>query len=164
MIKSPEDINPKKAERLQKLAATNFSKFAIQVEHLSAEVQAKLIEQLPEFQKLATRAMDQLSEAHRETLRSMDHSEDQVHQGFEEWRAALAKVLDDPDLTLAEKLQITSEIGATVRQQAAHQKENHRAKLAAFGSVAVGSLVVVGTVVIAVAGGKLGVGQGDKSV
>lgn len=159
-----ETLSTRKTEKLRKLASSNFSKFAIQVEHLSTEVQMKLIAQLPEFQKLATGALDKIAEAHRETLRSMDHNEDKLHEVFEEWRAALRELLDDPSLTLDEKLRVTSEIGRTVREQAEVQAQNHRAKAAMFGKVAVGSLVVVGSIVVAVTGGKFGVDQGDKSV
>lgn len=158
-----EELSTRKAEKLRKLAASNFSKFAIQVEHLSTEVQMKLIAQLPEFQKLAGEALEKLTEAHRETLRSMDHSEDKIYKAFDDWRAALRTLLDDSSLTLDEKLRITAEIGRTVREQAALQAQNHRAKTAMFGKVAVGTLVVVGSIVVAVTGGKFGIDQGDKN-
>ncbi|MBF4591609.1 hypothetical protein [Curtobacterium sp. VKM Ac-1395] len=158
-----DELTTRKAERLRQLASSNFSKFAIQVEHLSTEVQMKLIAQLPEFQKLAAGALEKVSDAHRETLRSMGHNENQVHEAFEEWRAALRTLLDDSSLTLDEKLRVTSEIGRTVREQADLQAQNHRAKVAMFGKVAVGSLMVVGSIVVAVTGGKFGIDQGDKS-
>jgi len=158
-----EELSTRKAERLRKLAANNFSKFAIQVEHLSSEVQMKLIAQLPEFQKLAAGALEKITDAHRETLRSMDQNEDKLHEAFGEWRAALRTLLSDSSLTLDEKLRVTAEIGRTVREQADLQAQNHRAKAAMLGKVTVGSLVVVGSVVVAVTGGKLGIDQGDKS-
>lgn len=161
MKDAAEEMSARKVEKLGKLAASNFSKFALQVEHLSTEVQMKLIPQLPEFQKLASGALEKLTDAHRETLRSMSHNEDQLHEAFEEWRAALGTVLEDPALTLEEKLRVTEAIGTTVREQAALQGQNHRAKAAVLGTVAVGSLALIGTVVVAVAGGKLGIEQGN---
>lgn len=158
-----EEISPRKFENLRSLAGRNFSKFAVQVEHLSTEVQMKLIAQLPEFQKLANGALDKLSDAHRETLRSMSQNEAQVNEGFATWRESLKSILDDPSLTLDEKLRVTAEIGRTVREQADLQRQNHAAKAAALGKVTVASLAVIGAVVVAVAGGKFGIDQGDKS-
>ncbi len=160
---SPEETSARKVAKLKKMAASNFSKFALQVEHLSTEAQMKLIAQLPEFQKLASGALEKLTEAHRETLRSMSHNEDQLHEAFEEWRSALRKVLDDPAISLDEKLRVTEAIGQTVREQATLQAQNHRAKAAALGTVAVASLALIGTVVVAVTGGKFGIEQGDKN-
>jgi hypothetical protein len=100
----PGEVNPKKFNHLRKLASSDFGKFALQVEHMSAEVQMKLIAQLPEFRKLASDALDRISRAHKFTLDSMDQGEGQVHRGFEQWRSALLAMLDDPSLSLEDKL------------------------------------------------------------
>lgn len=157
-----EEVSSRELKGLESLAQRNFSKFAMQVEHLSTEVQMKLIAQLPEFQKLANGALDKLSDAHRETLRSMNQNEAQVNEGFAQWRDSLRSILDDPSLTLEEKLKVTAEIGRTVQEQANLQRQNHAAKAAVLGKVAVASLAVVGAVVVAVTGGKFGIDQGDK--
>lgn len=158
-----DDVSSRKLAHLKKMASTNFARFAIQVEHMSAEVQMKLIEQLPEFQKLATGALDKLSEAHRATLDSMQAAEGHLDQGFEDWRKSLIAILDDSALSLEEKLRVTAEIGRTVREQAAVQADNNKARAALLKSVVWGSVVVIGAVVVAVTGGKIGVDQSDKN-
>lgn len=157
----PGEVNPKKFNHLRKLANSDFGKFALQVEHMSAEVQMKLIAQLPEFRKLASDALDRISRAHKSTVDSMDHSEDQVHRGFEQWRSALLAMLDDPSLSLEDKLKITAEIGRTLREQADINTQNARVKAAMLGKLTVASLAVVGAVVVAVVGGKFGIDSGD---
>ena len=51
-----EEVTPRDMKSLTKLANANFARFAVQVQHLSAEVQIKIIEQLPEFKKIAAEA------------------------------------------------------------------------------------------------------------
>ena len=148
---------------LRQLARTNFTKFAVQVQHVSTEVQIKIIEQLPEFKKLATEAIEKLGKAHETTMRSIEHSEDHVHQGAKEWRDALIAMLNDPGLSLEEKLRITAQIGETVRLQKEVHTENNKAKAALFGKTALGVVGVVGIIVVAITGGKLGIDQSDDS-
>lgn len=148
---------------LRKLASTNFTKFAVQVQHVSAEVQMKIIEQLPEFKKLATEAIEKLGNAHETTMHSIEHSEDHVHQGAKEWRDALIAMLDDPSLTLEEKLRITAQIGETVRIQKEVHAENNKAKAALFAKTALSVVGVVGIIVVAITGGKFGMDQGEDA-
>ena len=161
--KSDDGSPSREVKSLKRLATTNFTKFAVQVQHMSAEVQMKIIEQLPEFRQLATDAIDKLGKAQDSTLHSMEHSEDHVHQGAMEWREALIRLLDDPSLTLDEKLRITAQIGETVRMQKEVHAENNRAKAALFGKTAVGVVGVVGLLVVAVTGGKFGMDQSDDN-
>jgi hypothetical protein len=155
-------MTPRKVDSLKKLADTNFAKFAVQVQHLSAEVQAKVIEQLPEFRKLAGEAIDKISTAHVTTLAASQESEARVHDAAEEWRSTLRAMLDDPNLSLDEKLRITAEIGETVKAQAAVHAENNKHRAALFGKVVVGVVAVAGLIVVAVTGGKFGVDQGGS--
>jgi len=153
---SAEDVSMRRLNRLKKVANTNFARFALEVEHLSTEVQTRLIEQLPEFRKLATGALEDLREAHRNTLTSVERGEDRINQAFEQWRGALLTLLGDSDLSLDDKLRITAEIGRTVKEQTSAQKESSIAKFAALGSVAASTALVVGAVVVAVTGGETG--------
>lgn len=161
-VEKDESVTPREVRSLKKLAGTNFGKFALQVQHVSTEVQMKIIEQLPEFRNLATDAIDKISAAQESTLKSFEHSEDHVHQGASEWRAALIAMLDDPNLTLDEKLSITAQIGETVRTQKAVHSEGIRAKAALFGAGAIAVVAVVGAIVVAVAGGKIGIDGGSN--
>lgn len=153
---------PSNVDSLRKLATKNFARFAIQVQHASEEVQKKIIEQLPEFKELATGAIEKISQAHERTLSSLQKSEDEVHLGLKEWRAALIAMLDNPDLSLDDKLRITAEIGETVKHQVALLRESNRAKAALFGTVVLGVVGAVGVVVVAIAGGKFGIDQGGN--
>lgn len=162
-VEKDDDVTPREVKSLRKLANANFTKFAVQVQHVSAEVQMKIIEQLPEFKKLATEAIEKISEAHESSLNSIQHSEDHVHEGIREWRGALIAILHDPSLSLEEKLRITTEIGQTVKVQAAIHAENNRLKVAMFGKVVIGVVAVAGAIVVAVTGGKFGIDQGDNN-
>jgi len=162
-VEKDDNVTPREVRSMQKLASSNFGKFAIQVQHMSADVQMKIIEQLPEFKKLATEAIDKISKAHESTLASNEHSEDHVHAGIEEWRGALIAMLNDPNLTLDDKLRITSEIGETVKIQKALHADGVKAKAALFGTVTLAVVGTVGVIVVAIAGGKVGIDQGDNN-
>ena len=119
----------------------------------------RIIEQLPEFKKLATEAIDRVSKAHEATLNSIDHGADQAHQGFAEWRRALIAMLDDPSLTLDDKFRITSEIGDTVKAQASLIAEGNKVKAALFLQAVLGVVGVLGIIIVAIAGGKFAIEQ-----
>lgn len=162
-VNKGDDVSPREVKSLQKLASSNFGKFAIQVQHMSADVQMKIIAQLPEFRKLATDAIDKISKAHEATLASDERGEDQVHAGIKEWRGALIAMLDDPDLTLDDKLRITAEIGETVKVQKAVHADGVKARAALFGTVTLAVIGAVGVIVVAITGGKVGIDQGDNN-
>lgn len=156
------NASQREVKSLRKLANSNFGKFAIQVQHMSAEVQMKIIEQLPEFKMLATDAIESITKAHESTLSSNEHSEDHVHLGAKEWRNALIAMLDDPNLSLDDKLRITAQIGETVKLQRSVHADGVKAKAALFGSVTLAVISTVGVVILAVAGGKAGLDQGSS--
>ena len=160
--KKDDGVTPREVNALKKLANTNFTKFTVAVQHVSAEVQMKVIEQLPEFRKLATDAVETVSNAFDSTLKSIQPSEEHVHTAHQEWRAALISMLEQPDLTLDEKLRITAEIGETVKGQATLHSEGTKAKVELFGKVVIGVVSLVGLVVLAVTGGKFAFDQEDS--
>lgn len=162
-VEKDGDVTPREVNSLKKLASQNFARFAVQVQHVSAEVQMKIIEQLPEFKKLATEAIDRVSKAHEATLNSIDHTADHADQGVTEWRRALIAMLDDPDLTLDDKLRITREIGETVKVQASMIAEGNKLKAALFLQAVLGVVGVIGIIVVAIAGGKFGIEQDGDS-
>jgi len=149
-----DEITERKFDSLKKLAGKNFPKFAVAFDQVSAEVQMKLIEQLPEFRKLAKDAVDSISKAYESTLKSDNHSEDKVHEAYGEWRASLNSMLADPDLTLDEKLKITAQIGETVRAQDAKVSEGRRMKMEMFRTVALVVVAVPVVLVAAIVGAK----------
>lgn len=160
---SEEGAAERELGSLTKLARKNFAKFAVAIQHASSEVQLKIIEQLPEFRKLAMDAVDSIGRAYDSTISSNQQSEDQVHAGYREWRAALIEMLDQPDLSLEDKLRITAQIGETVKGQSQKDTENKAFKAALFGKIVMGVVGVVGVLAVAVTGGKLMLDQGDSS-
>ncbi len=158
-VEKDDEVTPREVNSLKKLASKNFARFAVQVQHVSAEVQMKIIEQLPEFKKLATEAIDRVSKAHEATLKSIDHTADHANQGITEWRRALIAMLDDPDLTLEDKFRITSKIGDTVKTQASMIAEGNKVKAALFLQAVLGVVGVLGTIIVAIAGGKFAIEQ-----
>ncbi|PPG05279.1 hypothetical protein C5E06_02735 [Pseudoclavibacter sp. RFBI5] len=157
-----DGLSPRKIEALQKLAAKNFGRFAITVQHMSAEAQIKLIQQLPEFRKLATEAVSSMEKSYKAALDSIDGDAKPVHDHYGALVSALSKRLDQPDLTREDErwfLQMMAEaVSAEVRMVA----ENRNAKVAMFGKAILGTAVVAVAVVVAVAGGTAGFNQGDS--
>lgn len=161
---------PKKEKRnidrefgsLRKLATKNFSRFAVAVQHASTEVQLKLIEQLPEFKKLATEALDANDKAFQSSLKSNDLSEEGLRRAHQQWRSALVSMLDDPELTLDDKLRITAEIAKSVEMQSKKDTESKAFKAGMFGTVVKGTVLVVGVIVLGLAGGKMMMDNNDS--
>ncbi len=157
-----DDLSPRKFESLQKLAAKNYGKFAMQVQHMSEDVQKKLIEQLPEFRQLASGALDSLDKSFAAFLSSSDEGDKQVHDAYREQRTSLRQMLRQPDLSLDDKLRINAEIAETVAGQHRLNAEARAAKASAYGKTVIGAVAVIGVIVLAVSGGKLGLDQGDS--
>lgn len=158
-----DEVTPRKMNSLKNLANANFARFAVQIEHMSAEVQMKIIEQLPEFKKLATEAINKVSKAHESTVSSIQHSEDHAHQGIKEWRRALIAMLDEPSLSLDDKFRITAQIGETVRAHASLLAEGNRVKAALFLKAVLGVTGVVGLIIVAIVGGRFAIDQGGDN-
>ncbi len=112
-----EELSPRRFESLKKLASKNYGKFAMQVQHMSEDVQKKLIEQLPEFRQLARGALGSIDKSFKAFLESADEGDRQVHDAYREQRAILDQMLKQPDLSLDEKLRINAEIAKTVAGQ-----------------------------------------------
>jgi len=163
VVEKDDGVTPRDMNSLRKLANANFARFAVQVQHVSAEVQMKIIEQLPEFKKLATEAIEKVSKAHKSTLDSVQHSEDHAHQGIKEWRRALIAMLDEPSLSLDDKFRITAQIGETVRAHASLLAEGNRVKAALFLKAVVGVTGVVGLIIVAIVGGRFAIDQGGDN-
>lgn len=155
-----EELKPQKLKSLQRLASKNFTRFALEIQHMSEAVQLKLIEQLPEFRTLATDAIEKITKAHESTLKSMEGSESHLNQAFAEWRGALIAMVQDPHLSLDEKLSIVDRIGDAVRQQASTIAEQNKAKALLFLQAVVGSVAVLGIIAVTLSGGKFMADQG----
>lgn len=147
-------ISDRQFERMKKLASKNFGRFAVSMQQLSEDVQLKLIAQLPEFRQLANDALKSLDENFQATLKSNGPGEEAVHRSFEARQRTLEELLSDPDLSLQERLQVTSEIGKCSTEFAAWVAERGREKHALYRNAVFGTLAVVTTVVVAVVGGK----------
>ncbi|WP_068481527.1 hypothetical protein [Pseudoclavibacter helvolus] len=157
-----EGLSPRKVEALKKLAAKNFGRFAISVQHMSAEAQIKLIQQLPEFRKLATEAVSSMEKSYKATLDSIDADAKPVHDHYGALIAALSKRLDRENLSREDERWLLQMFAQAVGEELRMQAENRAAKVAMFGKVVMGTAVVAAALVVAVAGGKAAVEQGDS--
>lgn len=158
---SDEQLTPKEVASLTKLAKSNFTKFAIAFQEMSADVRIKLIEQMPEFRALAKEALDKLTEAFNKSIESNDSSEAQVFESYKTLIDSLTKMLDQNDLSLEEQLIITEKINEAAREAASIDKSNKQFKLQMFGKYATTVVVIAGAVVAAVAGGKMMIDSKD---
>lgn len=153
------EVSPARFRALQDLATTDFGRFAVEVQQVSEEVRLKLIEQLPEFRKLASESIDTLAQGYTATLKSFDEGDRALREAFKQWRDSLDKILDLPDLTLAQRLDVTREIGRTVELQAQKEAETKGAKAKLFERLTIGIGIAAGIVILAVVGGKMGLEQ-----
>lgn len=156
-----DEISPARFEALKKLATTDFARFAVETKNVSDEVRIKLIEQLPEFRKLASDAIDAISSGYAATLNSFDEGDRALREGFKQWRDSLDKILDLPDLTFEQRLQVTDLIGGTVELQAQKEAETKATKSKLFERLTLGIGIAAGIVILAVVGGKMGLEQGN---
>ncbi|MDT3330765.1 hypothetical protein Q9S78_08780 [Microbacterium sp. KSW-18] len=157
-----DELSPRKFESLKKLASKNYGEFAMQVQHMSEDVQKKLIEQLPEFRQLAGSALDSLDKSFKVFLKSADEGDRQVHDAYREQRAILDQMLKEPDFSLDEKLRINAEIAKTVAGQHRLNAEAKAAKAGAHAKTILGGVAVIGLIAVAVTGGKFGLDQGNS--
>lgn len=158
-----EELSARKYASFKKLAHRNFGRFAMQVQHMSEDVQKKLIEQLPEFRQLAQDALHSLDTSFQAFLSSTSEGDQQAHDAYREQRGFLAAMLDQPDLSLDDKLRINAEIGKTVEGQHRLNAEARAAKAGAYAKTVVGGAAIIAVVVLAVTGGKFGLDQGNSN-
>lgn len=158
-----EELSARKFASFKKLANKHFGRFAMQVQHMSEDVQKKLIEQLPEFRQLAEDALKSLDESFQAFLVSAGEGDHQVHDAYREQRAHLADMLKQPELSLDDKLRINAEIGRTVEGQHRLNSESRAAKAGAYAKTVLGGVAIIGVVVIAITGGRFGLDQGNSN-
>lgn len=158
---SKPEVSAKQFDSLKKMAGKNFGKFAVQVQHLSEEVQLQLIAQLPEFRQLATAALTELDKSYQSFIKSADEGDRQVHEAYREWRATLDAMIRQPNLTLDEQLRIAAEIAKTVEGQRQLNAEARAVKAAAHAKNVMGAVAIVSVITLAVTGGKFMLDQGD---
>lgn len=156
------ELSQRKFDSLKKLAAKNYGRFAMQVQHMSEDVQKKLIEQLPEFRQLAGGALESLDKSFQAFLKSADEGDMQVHDAYREQRAILDEMLRQSNLSLDDKLRINTEIGRTVEGQHRLNSEARAAKTGAYVKTILGGAAIIGVVVVAITGGRFGLDQGNS--
>lgn len=159
-----DGVSASKFASLQRLGERDFSRLAVEMQHVSEQVQLKLIEQLPEFRKLAADAIASAGKAFEATLKSNDENDRELNAAFKQWRDSLDKVLENPELTLEERLLVTREIGRAVEMQSSKNTESKSFKIKLFQQLVIGAAVAVGIVAVAVVGGKIGLEQGDSNI
>lgn len=143
----------------RELSKDKFMEFTSMLPDLSENVQKKIIEQIPHFRALATDSVQAIGESFGAALTSSDSSTDRVHAAHEEWRAALIGMLNEPELTFEQKMEIADRIGETVRGQSA-QDTKHKSFIDTWygkSLTAVGGALLV-TVGVVVGRGRIGGG------
>jgi len=152
---------PARFAALKNLAHTDFGRFAVESQQVSDEVRLKLIEQLPEFRKLASDAIDSLAQGYATTMKSFDEGDRALREAFKQWRDSLDKILELPDITFEQRLEVTREIGRTVELQSQKEAETKGAKAKLFERLTIGIGIATGIAILAVVGGKMGLEQGN---
>ncbi|PZF62398.1 hypothetical protein DEI92_02600 [Curtobacterium sp. MCBD17_034] len=132
-----------------------------EVQQVSDEVRIKLIEQLPEFRKLAADAINSLAEGYTTTMKSFDEGDHALREAFEQWRRSLDRILELPDITFEQRLELTREIGRTVELQSQKEAETKGAKVKLLERLTIGIGIAAGIAILAVVGGKMSLEQGN---
>ncbi len=153
--------SPARFAALKNLALTDFGRFAVEIQQVSDEARLKLIEQLPEFRKLASDAIDSLAQGYTTTMKSFDEGDRALREAFKQWRDSLDKILELPDITFEQRLEVTREIGRTVELQSQKEAETKGAKAKLFERLTIGIGIAAGIAILAVVGGKMGLEQGN---
>lgn len=143
----------------RELSKDKFMEFTSMLPDLSEGVQKKIIEQIPQFRALATDSVNAIGESFAAALTSSDSSTDRVHAAHEEWRATLIHLLDEPNLSFEQKMEIADRIGETVRGQSDQDSKHKNFIDTWYGKTltAVGGVLLV-TIGVVVGRGRIGGG------
>jgi hypothetical protein len=152
---SDEEVTKKEMRSLNREANENFAGFTLSLQEFSEAAQLKILEQIPDFRKLAKNAIKTIDKAFETTMRSNDENEKALAEGYKQWRDALDAMLADPDLSIGDKLLISAEFEKIMQKQAAKDTEGKQFKGNMFVKVAGATVLGVALVVVAIRGGKL---------
>lgn len=125
------------------LSRDKVVRFAAMMPDMDTEVALKIIEQFPAFKEFAEEVVDTMEKAHVATLDANTHSQDQVHQAYQEIRSILKGQLEKDDLSWEEKKFLIEQIQDTGRQQFQKDTESKKFLDTLFGKVVVGAGVLV---------------------
>ena len=91
---------------------------------MDTEVALKIVEQLPEFRKLATEALNVMEKQHESTLASNGQSQTSVHRAFQEVREILRDELARGGLIWEQKKYIFDLLMETAKRESDKDTEN----------------------------------------
>ncbi|MEO3775034.1 hypothetical protein [Micromonospora sp. B9E7] len=127
---------------------------------MEKEVQLKVIEQLPEITKFAVKAMTTVRRMHESTLSFNEKSQENVHRGYQEARAAIIAQLQRDDLSPEERRYLTDCLMQTADKESAKDSENkhYLDRWVNKAALSVGAAVILTAIA---AGGKVALQNSD---
>ncbi|MBM0260622.1 hypothetical protein JNW89_32195 [Micromonospora sp. 4G55] len=125
VIKSEEDAKKVLGiDTWRNLSKDKVFQLVAMMPEMDKEVQLKIIEQLPEITKLSVKAMTAVRKVHDSTLSSNEKSQENVHRGYREIRAAIIAQLQRDDLDPEERRYLNEYLMQTGDKESAKDSEN----------------------------------------
>ena len=125
VIKSEEDV--KKVldiETWRNLSKEKVFQLVAMMPEMDKEVQLKVLEQLPEITRLAVKTMTTARKVHESTLSSNEKSQENVHRGYQETRAAIIAELQRDGLDTETRRHLVGLLMQTADKESAKDSEN----------------------------------------
>ncbi len=144
----------------QNLSRDKILQFVAMMPEMDMEVALKIVEQLPEFRKLATEALNTMEKQHESTLASNGQSQKRVHRAFQEVREILGGELAQAGLNWEQKKYIFELLMETAKRESDKDTEN-KGFLDRLSSKMVLGGVAAAAMAVVFVGGKV-VLQGGK--
>lgn len=157
VIKSEEDVkNVLGIDTWRNLSKDKVFQLVAMMPEIDKDIQLKIIEQLPEITKIAVKVMTTVRKVHDATLSSNEKSQEHVHQGYQEVRAAYIAQLERDDLDPETRRYLNEYLMQTADKDYAKDSENKhyldrwasRAALGAAAAVVLTAVAVGGKVAL----------------
>ncbi|MEV4519288.1 hypothetical protein ACGFKZ_10190 [Micromonospora tulbaghiae] len=162
VIKSEEDV--KKVldiDTWRNLSKEKVFQLVAMMPEMEKEVQLKIIEQLPELTKLAVKAMTVVRKVHESTLSSNEKSQENVHKGYQEARAAIIAQLERGDLDPETRRHLNELLMQTADKESAKDSENKHFLDRLVNKTTLGVAVAAVVLTAVATGGKVALQNGD---
>ncbi|NHO85178.1 hypothetical protein [Micromonospora sp. CMU55-4] len=162
VIKSEEDV--KKVldiDTWRNLSKDKVFQLVAMMPEMEKEVQLKIIEQLPEITKLAVKAMITVRKVHESTLSSNEKSQENVHRGYRETRAAIIAQLQRDDLDPETRRYLNELLMQTADKESAKDSENKHFLDRWVNKTTLGVAAAAIVLTAVATGGKVALQNGD---
>ncbi|MFG3642466.1 hypothetical protein ACGF3C_19605 [Micromonospora sp. NPDC047762] len=134
------------------LSKEKVSQFAAMMPDIDKDVALKIIDQLPEFGRLITGAIDAMEKEHESTLASNQQSQESAHRAWREIREIYRSELAHEGLSPEYKMFILEKISETGDKESEKDTENKQFLAGLSNSFKVGALAALGTAIVVVGG------------